>query len=124
MYPNASSESIRKHLAGFGVSGDVSMRANYLLSGGQKSRVSLAMAAWNNPHILILDEPTNHLDMESVDALILALNNFTGGILIVSHDQYFVSCVCNEIWYIRDLHLKKFYGDFDNYRKALTLKKL
>ena len=124
MYPNASSDSIRKHLAGFGVSGDISMRANYLLSGGQKSRVSLALAAWNNPHILILDEPTNHLDMESVDALILALNNFTGGILIVSHDQYFVSCVCNEIWYIRDLHLKKFYGDFDNYRKALSLEKL
>jgi ATP-binding cassette subfamily F protein 3 len=124
MYPDASSDIIRKHLAGFGISGDVSLRANYLLSGGQKSRVSLAIAAWNNPHILILDEPTNHLDMESVDALILALNNFTGGIIIVSHDQYFVSCVCDEIWYIRDHQLKKFYGDFDNYRKALSLDKL
>ena len=96
----------------------------YLLSGGQKSRVSLSLAAWTNPHILIMDEPTNHLDMESVDALILALNNFKGGLLIVSHDQYFVSCVCDEIWYIKNGNMKKFYGDFDNYRNALVTDKL
>lgn len=94
------------------------------MSGGQKSRVSLALVAWTNPHVLIMDEPTNHLDMEAVDALILALNSFTGGLLIVSHDQYFVSCVCNEIWYIKSKKLRKFNGDFDAYRTALVTNRL
>ena len=94
LYPEVSSNLIRNHLGGFGISGDLALRPIYLMSGGQKSRVSLSLAAWTNPHILIMDEPTNHLDMESVDALILALNKFKGGLLIVSHDQYFVSCVC------------------------------
>jgi len=56
----------------------------------KKSRVSFAMAVWNNPHILIMDEPTNHLDIDAVNALIVALNNYSGGLIIVSHDQYFV----------------------------------
>jgi len=60
------------------------------------------MAVWNNPHILIMDEPTNHLDIDAVNALIVALNAFTGALIIVSHDQYFVSTVCDEIWYIKD----------------------
>ncbi len=94
------------------------------MSGGQKSRVSLSLAAWTNPHILIMDEPTNHLDMESVDSLILALNKFKGGILIVSHDQYFVSCVCKEIWHIKEKRLRKYNGDFESYKKALIQKKL
>lgn len=94
------------------------------MSGGQKSRVSLSLAAWSNPHILIMDEPTNHLDLESVDALILGLNQFQGGIIIVSHDQYFVSCICEEIWYIRDAKLKKFNGTFEDYRNALIKNKL
>ena len=62
--------------------------------------------------------------MEACDALILALNAYTGGLLIVSHDQYFVSCVCNEIWYIKRKKLKKFTGDFESYRNALATSKL
>ena len=123
-YPDASTESIRKHLGCFGITGNIAMRPIYVLSGGQKSRVSLALSAWENPHILIMDEPTNHLDMEAVDALILALNAFNGGLIIVSHDQYFVSCVCDEIWYIKNKHLKKFSSDFEAYRNALATNKL
>lgn len=63
------------------------------------------MAVWNNPHILIMDEPTNHLDIDAVNALIAALNEFKGALIIVSHDQYFVFTVCNEIWYIKDYNL-------------------
>jgi ATP-binding cassette subfamily F protein 3 len=74
----------------------------YLLSGGQKSRVSFAVCVWNNPHILILDEPTNHLDLDAVNALIVALNNFQGGVLIVSHDQHLIASVCEQIFYLRD----------------------
>ena len=71
-----------------------------------------------------MDEPTNHLDMQAVDALIMALTNFKGGLLIVSHDQYFVSCVCDEIWYIKNAYLKKFNGDFETYKNALATNKL
>ena len=123
-YPDASLDSIRKHLACFGIGGNVAVRPIYVLSGGQKSRVSLALTAWDNPHIIIMDEPTNHLDMEAVDALILALNSFNGGLVIVSHDQYFVSCVCDEIWYIKQRKMKKFNGDFEAYRNALVTDRL
>jgi ATP-binding cassette, subfamily F, member 3 len=82
------------------------------------------LAAWGNPHVMIMDEPTNHLDIEAVDALIIALNNYTGGLIIVSHDQYFVSCVCDEIWYIKNQKLKKFNGDFEKYRNALATNNL
>ena len=64
---------IKNHLGSFGISGNIANRPMYLLSGGQKSRVSLSLTSWTNPHIIIMDEPTNHLDMESVDALIIAL---------------------------------------------------
>jgi ATP-binding cassette, subfamily F, member 3 len=73
-------------LSRFGVGGTLALRPSYLLSGGQKSRVALSLAAWGNPHVMIMDEPTNHLDIEAVDALIIALNNYTGGLIIVSHD--------------------------------------
>ncbi len=96
----------------------------YLLSGGQKSRVAFALTIWKNPHILIMDEPTNHLDLDAVNALIIALNNFTGGVLIVSHDQHLVASVCESIWYIKDLKLKRFNGDFEDYRRALATGKL
>ncbi|KAM3127970.1 hypothetical protein pb186bvf_019901 [Paramecium bursaria] len=123
-FPGASTETYRSHLSSFGLNGNLQLRPQYLLSGGQKSRISFAMAVWNHPHILILDEPTNHLDIDAVNALIVALNNFTGGLIIVSHDQYFVSTVCDQIWYIKDLRLKKFNGDFDDYKRALTENKL
>lgn len=124
LYPDASNDLVRKHLANFGMTANLALRPIYLLSGGQKSRVSLALAAWTNPHVLIMDEPTNHLDMDAVDALILALNSYTGGLIIVSHDQYFVSCVCDEIWYIKSRRLRKFNGDFEAYRNALATNRL
>eukprot|EP01017_Pseudomicrothorax_dubius_P042930 TRINITY_DN7075_c0_g1_i1.p1 TRINITY_DN7075_c0_g1~~TRINITY_DN7075_c0_g1_i1.p1 ORF type:complete len:605 (+),score=203.02 TRINITY_DN7075_c0_g1_i1:190-2004(+) len=124
LFPGSSVESYRAHLGSFGVSGNLALRPMYLLSGGQKSRVAFAIVVWSNPHILILDEPTNHLDLEAVNALIVALNNFQGGILVVSHDQHFVASVCDNIWYIKDERLKKFNGDFDDYKRALVLNKL
>lgn len=123
-FPKATTESLRAHLSKFGITGNLSLRPIYLLSGGQKARVALAMTAWGNPHVMIMDEPTNHLDIDAVDALVVALSNYTGGLIIVSHDQYFVSCICDQIWYIKDEKLKRFTGGFDDYRTALTLNKL
>jgi len=77
------------------MTGMLALRPNYLLSGGQKSRVAFALAMWKNPHILVLDEPTNHLDIDAVNALIIALNNYQGGVIIVSHDQHLISTVCD-----------------------------
>jgi len=121
---STKAEVIRTHLGSFGITGDMGIRPQYLLSGGQKSRVAFAMAAWNEPHLMILDEPTNHLDIDAVNGLIVALNNFKGGILVVSHDEHFVSNVCNQIYYIKKQKLNKFNGDFANYRTMLASKKL
>lgn len=119
-YPGSTQEAYRAHLGSFGISGNMALRPNYLLSGGQKSRVAFALAVYNNPHILILDEPTNHLDIDAVNALIIALNNFQGGVLIVSHDQHLISTVCDQIWYVKSARLKRFNGDFEDYRTALA----
>ena len=123
-FPGSTQETYRSHLGSFGVTGTLSLRPNYLLSGGHKSRVAFALAMWKNPHILVLDEPTNHLDIDAVNALIIALNNYQGGVIIVSHDQHLISTVCDEIWYIKDTRLRKFVGDFEDYRRQLTHGKL
>jgi len=119
-FPGSNSEAIRGHLGSFGISGPMALRPHYLLSGGQKSRVAFAVSCWKNPHIMILDEPTNHLDIDAVNALIIALNSFQGGVLIVSHDQHLIQSVCDQIWYIKDQKLRKFHGDFEEYRKFIA----
>jgi ATP-binding cassette subfamily F protein 3 len=93
-FPGATQEAYRSHLGSFGITGNLALRPNYLLSGGQKSRVAFSLAMWKNPHILVLDEPSNHLDIDAVNALIVALNNYNGGVIIVSHDQHLISTVC------------------------------
>jgi ATP-binding cassette subfamily F protein 3 len=121
MYPTAKPQDIRKHLGRFGVSGNLALQPIYSLSGGQKSRVAFAHVTWKKPHLLLLDEPTNHLDMETIDCLIRALNNFTGGVLIVSHDAHLISTVCDEIWVCENRQIRVFNGDFDDYRKMLSI---
>ena len=118
-YPNLESDKIRGHLSQFGIGGNLSLRPNYLLSGGQKSRVALALIMLSNPQILLMDEPTNHLDLDAINALIVALSSYEGGLLIVSHDQNFVEQVCTQIYMIENKRLKQFRGNFTDYRKYL-----
>ncbi|KAI3835882.1 hypothetical protein MKX03_035148 [Papaver bracteatum] len=94
------------------------------LSGGQKSRVVFTSISMSKPHILLLDEPTNHLDMQSIDALANALNEFTGGVVLVTHDSRLISQVCNdeedsEIWVVENGTIEAFPGTFDEYKKEL-----
>jgi ATP-binding cassette subfamily F protein 3 len=95
------------------------LRPMYLLSGGQKSRVAFALITWLKPHVLLLDEPTNHLDFDAINALIVALNNYEGGIVVVSHDQYFLSSVCDRLYVVNKRKVKLFEGDIEDYRKSL-----
>ena len=118
-YPNTETEKIRAHLGHYGISGNLALRPNYLLSGGQKSRVALALILMNKPQVILMDEPTNHLDLDAINALAIALNSYNGGLLIVSHDQNFVENVCNEIYMIENKKCKKFRGNFNDYRNYL-----
>ncbi|KAF4352213.1 hypothetical protein G4B88_020160 [Cannabis sativa] len=94
------------------------------LSGGQKSRVVFTSISMSKPHILLLDEPTNHLDMQSIDALADALDEFTGGVVLVSHDSRLISRVCedeekSEIWVVEDGTVRNFPGTFNEYKEDL-----
>jgi len=120
-YTDMGSDIIRAHLASFGITGNMALRPNYQLSGGQKTRVALAWLVLQNPHIILMDEPTNHLDIDAVNALALALNSYTGGICIVSHDQHFVESVCTSIYVVKDGKCLQFKGNFQDYKKHIRL---
>lgn len=92
---------LRAYLGNFGLGRDALRKVCYL-SGGQRVRLSLAIATWWNPSALLLDEPTNHLDLDSLDALTLGLQNFDGPIIVVSHNQGFLEALCDELWIVRD----------------------
>ena len=94
-------ETARAYLGRFGLSGELATKPVKFLSGGQKSRLAFAELAWRQPHIMLLDEPTNHLDLETIEALAMALNNFEGGVVLVSHDERLISLVVDEIWQVK-----------------------
>jgi ATP-binding cassette, subfamily F, member 3 len=106
------------------VTGNDALKPMKFSSGGQKSRVAFACLTFAKPHIILLDEPTNHLDMEAIAALIGALQTFTGGVLVISHDQYFISLVCQEIWVVEDQTVRSFDGDIQRYKKLTLSKKI
>jgi len=119
LFPGKDSQFYRSHLGSYGVQGQMALQTIRTLSGGQKSRVVFAVMAMRQPHFLMLDEPTNHLDVETVDVLIQALNDYTGGVLLVSHDERLITACCNELWIVENSHVTPFQGDFDAYKKSL-----
>ena len=117
-----SSEPIHQLRARLGTAGIDTNIANTkveLLSGGQKARLLMVIAAIEDPHILILDEPTNHLDIESREALVLALNQFQGAVILVSHDSHLVEMVADRLWLVQDGEVNAYNGDMNEYKKML-----
>ncbi|GAB5355415.1 hypothetical protein AAMO2058_000203500 [Amorphochlora amoebiformis] len=110
---NVKTHEARQHLGRFALSGDLQLQPIGSLSGGQKSRVSFAALTWKHPHVLVMDEPTNHLDIETIEALIEAVKEFKGGIIMVSHDQYFLDNIAEEFWGINDEGESKAFLDLD-----------
>jgi|TARA_B110001450_G_C17611581_1_gene477502 ATP-binding cassette subfamily F protein 3 len=93
-----------------------------LLSGGQKSRVSFALICFEEPQILLLDEPTNHLDYDAINALIESLQNYKGGLCVISHDQYFLNALCDRISLVDDGSVTAYPGTINDYIKDLRKK--
>eukprot|EP00461_Guttulinopsis_vulgaris_P003762 UN03763 len=120
MYPKNHPQIIRRWLGRFGVNGTMQTQIISSLSGGQKSRVAFAILMWDKPHLVIMDEPTNHLDLETVDALINAVRGFRGGVVVVSHDQHFLSATCNEYWVVTEGGVMKRYTEFADAKKECT----
>lgn len=118
-FPGKPAEEYRRQLGCFGITGDLALQSVASLSGGQKSRVAFAAMSMLNPHFLILDEPTNHLDVETVEALGIAIQNFKGGVVLVSHDEQLIEMVCQELWVCRGGSVTAVSGGFSQYRKLV-----
>jgi ATP-binding cassette subfamily F protein 1 len=112
-------EKARKELGSFGLPGYAHIIKMKDLSGGQKARVALAELKLNAPDVLVLDEPTNNLDMESIEALQDAINDFKGGVVLVSHDERLIRETNCRLWVVEDRTIAEIDGDFDDYRKEL-----
>jgi ATP-binding cassette subfamily F protein 2 len=122
-YPDVKEvEDMRKIIGRYGLTGREQVCPMKQLSDGQRCRVSFAWLAWQQPHLLLLDEPTNHLDMESIDALAEAINNFNGGLILVSHDFRLVQQVTEEIWICDNQKITKWEGDIFSYKEMLRAK--
>ncbi|NHO56874.1 ATP-binding cassette domain-containing protein [Acetobacter lambici] len=117
--PKATPHVVRAQLARFGLDVDRAETAVKDLSGGEKARLLLALATRDAPQLLILDEPTNHLDLDARDALIRALADFEGAIVLISHDPHLVELVADRLWLVADGHVTPFEGDMSEYRTWL-----
>ncbi|MDD5385178.1 MAG: ATP-binding cassette domain-containing protein [Gallionella sp.] len=114
--PKETTLALRTFLGRFGLAGNDEDRPVASFSGGEKSRLALALLAWQKPHLLLLDEPTNHLDLDMRDALTIALEEYTGAVVLVSHDRSLIRAVADELWLVADGQAKLFDGDLEDYK--------
>lgn len=117
--PGEGQPKLRARLAGFGLMADQAETVVGRLSGGQKARLSLLLATLDAPHLLILDEPTNHLDIESREALVEALTEYSGAVVLVSHDMHLLSLVADRLWLVKGGAVTPYTEDLDAYRAML-----
>jgi ATP-binding cassette subfamily F protein 3 len=117
--PDAREQELRDFLGQFRFTGDMVHQRVGTLSGGEKARLVMAMLVWQRPNLLLLDEPTNHLDLNTREALSMALNEFEGTVMLVSHDRALLREVCDEFWLVADGAVSPFDGDLDDYQRWL-----
>lgn len=114
-----SEQAARNFLGGFDFQGDKVFEPVKLFSGGEKARLALALVAWQKPNLLLMDEPTNHLDMDMRQALTVALQDFEGAILLISHDRHLLANSVDDFYLVHDGEVTEFDGDLDDYRRFL-----
>ncbi len=112
-------QDLRNFLGRFQFSGDMVQQTVGTMSGGEKARLVLCMIVWQRPNLLLLDEPTNHLDLATREALAMALNEFEGTVMLVSHDRALLRSVCDEFWLVSHGGIAPFDGDLDDYQRYL-----
>ena len=115
----ATEQAMRNYLGGWGFSGDMAFVPSASLSGGEKARLALALVAWRRPALLLLDEPTNHLDLEMRHALTLALQDYEGALLLVSHDRHLIENSVDAFLLVAERRLRPYEGTLDEYRDWL-----
>lgn len=117
--PKATEQEIRNFLGGFNFRGDDAAGTIEKFSGGEKARLALAIIAWNKPNLLLLDEPTNHLDLEMRHALTMALQSFSGAIIVVSHDRHLLKNTVDDYWLVANGSVSEFEGTLQDYETWL-----
>jgi ATP-binding cassette subfamily F protein 3 len=119
LMPEAPEAKVRARVGAIGFSGLAGNTKVEKLSGGEKARLLLGLATFSAPHLVILDEPTNHLDIDSRAALIEAINDFPGAVILVSHDRYLLEACADRLWLVQGGTVKPFDGDLDDYRRRV-----
>jgi ATP-binding cassette subfamily F protein 3 len=120
--PDAPEAKVRARAGAIGFPGAAADTPVAKLSGGEKSRLLLALACFEGPHLVVLDEPTNHLDIDSRAALIEAINGFAGAVILVSHDRYLLEACADRLWLVQNGGVAPFEGDLDDYRRLVLSK--
>lgn len=123
MSPATGEQVIRNFLGGFNFHGDAATDAPKNFSGGEKARLALAIVVWQKPNLLIMDEPTNHLDLEMCHALTMALQSFSGAMILVSHDRHLLRNSVDEFLLVADEQVRNFDGDLDEYQQWILKSK-
>jgi ATP-binding cassette subfamily F protein 3 len=121
--PTTPEQELRDYLGGFDFRGDMATRAVEPFSGGEKSRLALALLIRTRPNLLLLDEPTNHLDLEMREALTFALQDYEGGMVVVSHDRHLLRTCADELLLVADGRVSEFDGDLDDYAAWLAARR-
>ncbi|SNY93821.1 ATP-binding cassette, subfamily F, member 3 [Cohaesibacter sp. ES.047] len=119
LMPDAPESKVRARVAQMGLGTEKMDIAAQKLSGGEKARLLLGLAAFDGPHLLILDEPTNHLDIDSREALVHAINEYQGAVVIISHDRHLIEACVDQLWLVHDGSCKPYDGDLEDYRRLL-----
>ncbi len=116
LMPDATEAQKRAKLGALGFGIDKADTRAQNLSGGEKARLLLALATFHRPHLLILDEPTNHLDVDAREALVRALNDYEGAVILISHDRHLMDACADRLWIVRNGTVRTYDGDMDRYR--------